>query len=98
MMSIFFQNAGEDEPLISKLLYNHPFHMPGDQILTDSGLILLEDTALNSGSKLIILAFTRRKKQLSTRKIASVRIHTEKVIELIKNRYTILKRIMPHHR
>ena len=60
--------------------------MPGDQILTDSRLILLEDTALNPGSKLIILAFTRRKKQLSTRKIASARIHTEKVIELTKNR------------
>ena len=30
-----------------------------------------------------------------TRKIASVRIHIERVIGLLKNRYTILKGILP---
>ena len=78
------------------------FHMPGDQILADRGFTLQEDFALNSGSELIIPAFTRGKKQLSareiesTRKIASVRIHIERVIGLIKNRYTILKGIIPN--
>ena len=49
----------------------------------------------------MIPAFTRNKPQLSaeevevTRKIASVRIHIERVIGLIKNRYTILKVILP---
>ena len=77
------------------------YHMPGDQILADRGFTLQEDFALNSDSELIIPAFTRGKSQLpakeieSTRKIASVRIHIERVIGLIKNRYTILKGIMP---
>ena len=75
--------------------------MPGDQILADRGFTLEQDFALDSGSELIIPAFTRGKKQLpakeieSTRKIASVRIHIERVIGLIKNRYTILKGILP---
>ena len=77
------------------------YHMLGDQILADRGFTLQEDFALNSGTKLIIPAFTRGKPQLSgreiesTRKIASVKIHIERVIGLIKNRYTILKGIMP---
>ena len=78
------------------------FHMPGDQILADRGFTLQEDFALNSGSEFIIPAFMRGKKQLSareiesTRKIASVGIHIERVIGLIKNRYTILKEITPN--
>lgn len=77
------------------------YHMPGDQILADRGFTLREDFALNSGSELIIPAFTKEKNQLSahkiesTRKIVSVRIHIERVIRLIKNRYTTLKGIMP---
>ena len=78
------------------------FHMPGDQILADRGFTLQEDFALNSGSELIIPAFMRGKEQLSareiesTRKIASVEIHIERVIGLIKNRYTILNGIIPN--
>lgn len=77
------------------------YHHPGDQILADRGFTLKEDFALNSASELLIPAFTKGKKQLSaeeiesTRKIASVRIHIERVIGLIKNRYIILKGIMP---
>lgn len=77
------------------------YHMPGDQILADRGFTLEQDFALDSGSELIIPAFTRGKSQLpakeieSTRKIASVRIHIERVIGLIKNRYTILKGVLP---
>lgn len=77
------------------------YHHPGDQILADRGFTLREDFALNSGSELLIPAFTKGKKQLAaaeietTRKIASVRIHIERVIGLLKNRYTILKGILP---
>ena len=77
------------------------YHCPGDQILADRGFTLSEDFSLNSGSELLIPAFTRGKMQLSakevetTRKIASVRIHIERVIGLLKNRYTILKGILP---
>ena len=72
------------------------YHMPGDQILADGRLTLKDDFAASSSAELLITAFTRGKSQLSakevevTRKIASVRIHIERVIGLLKNRYTIL--------
>ncbi|XP_065654742.1 uncharacterized protein LOC136081359 [Hydra vulgaris] len=77
------------------------YHCPGDQILADRGFTLQDDFAANSSSELLIPAFTRNKLQLSadevetSRKIASVRIHIERVIGLIKNRYTILKGVLP---
>ena len=77
------------------------FHMPGDQILADRGFTLLDEFAAGSSSELLIPAFTKGKKQLSakevevSRKIASVRIHIERVIGLLRNRYTILKGIIP---
>ena len=77
------------------------YHMPGDQIPADRGFTLVEEFAAGSCSELLIPAFTTGKKQLSakevetSRKIASVRIHIERVIGLIRNRYTILKGIMP---
>ena len=77
------------------------YHWPGDQILADWGFTWSENFALNSGTELLIPAFTRVKKQLSTaevertRKIASVHIHIERVIGLLKNCYTILKGILP---
>ncbi|XP_057306784.1 uncharacterized protein LOC130644980 [Hydractinia symbiolongicarpus] len=81
--------------------FSSRYHLPGDQILADRGFTLVDDFAAGSGSELIIPAFTRGKNQLSaqevenTRKITSVRIHIERVIGLLKNRYTILKGIMP---
>ena len=50
---------------------------------------------------MLIPAFTRGKSHLSakevevSRKIASVRIHIERVIGLLKNRYTISQGILP---
>ena len=61
------------------------YHMPGEQILADRGFTLKQDFSLDSGSELIIPAFIIGKKQLpakeieSTRKIAPVRIHIERV-------------------
>ena len=77
------------------------YHWPGDQILADQGFTLSKDFALNSGTELLIPAFTRGKKELSatevegTRKIVSVHLHIERVIGLLKNCYTILKGILP---
>ena len=59
------------------------------------------DTQASSSSELLIPAFTKGKTQLSAKevevshKIASVRIHIERVIGLLRNRYTILKGILP---
>ena len=72
-------------------------HMPGDQILADRGFTLQDDFAAGSSSELLIPAFTRGLSQLSakdvetSRKIASVRIHIERVIGCMRNRYSILK-------
>ena len=56
---------------------------------------------MKCGAQLIIPSFTKGKKQLSaqdveiSRKIASVRIHIERIIGLIKNRYAILQGTLP---
>ena len=77
------------------------YHMPGDQVLADRGFTLVEEFAAGSSSELLIPAFTKGKTQLSARevevthKIASVRIHIERVIGLLRNRYTILKGTLP---
>ena len=72
---------------------------PDDTILADRGFTI-EDVAIHR-AKLEILAFTRGKKQLSQREVemsqqlSRVRIHVERVIGLIKNKYTILKGPLP---
>ena len=73
------------------------FHLPSDQILADRGFTLQEDFATLCSAELLLPSFKKGKKQLSakqvetSRKISSVRIHIERVIGLLKNRYTILK-------
>ena len=73
---------------------------PGDVVLADRGFTMSEDIALR-GAKLIIPAFTRGKTQLSqkdvemSKQLSKVRIHVERVIGLMKNRYTILKGPIP---
>jgi hypothetical protein len=59
------------------------YHQPGDQILADRGLTIVDDFAGYCSAELIIPSFTKGKKQLSakevetSRKISSVRIHIE---------------------
>lgn len=61
-------------------------HYPRDQILADRGFTLVDDFAAKCGVELTIPSFTKGKKQLSakevetTRQIAAIRIHTERVI------------------
>lgn len=76
-------------------------HMPRDQILADRGFKLVDDFAAKCSVELIIPAFTRGHKQLPardverSRTIASVRIHIERVIGLMRNRFTILQGVLP---
>ncbi|KAJ8018293.1 THAP domain-containing protein 2 [Holothuria leucospilota] len=78
-------------------------HDPGDQILADRGFTMQDDFALQCSVELIIPAFTKGKTQLSakeveqSRKMASVRIHVERVIGLLKNRFKILQGTLPVH-
>ena len=73
---------------------------PGDTILADRGFTISEDVQLHGG-KLEIPSFTRGKSQLSqkevefSQKLARVRIYVERVICLLKNKYTILQGILP---
>ena len=72
------------------------YHLPGDQILADRGFRLQDDFAQIS-TELIMPSFTKGHKQLpadsveNSRTMSSVRIHIERVIGLLRNRYTILK-------
>jgi len=74
--------------------------IPGDVVMADRGFRLEEDFALQQ-SQLIVPAFTRGKKQLTaeeverSRSMSNVRIHVERVIGVLKNRYTILQGTLP---
>lgn len=72
----------------------------GDTILADRGF-LIEDVVREKKAHLNMPAFRKNGGQLSpievenTRKIATVRIHVERVIGQIKEKYQILKKNVP---
>ena len=72
----------------------------GDVVLADRGFDITDDLGI-FGVKLEIPSYTRGKKQLSlqdvehSKRISKVRIHVERVIGLLKNKYTILQGILP---
>ncbi|CAN7976387.1 unnamed protein product [Ixodes persulcatus] len=74
--------------------------LPGDSVLADRGFRIADAVGVHC-ARLEIPAFTRGRAQLppavveSTRKLANVRIHVERVIGLVRNKYTILKSTIP---
>ena len=74
--------------------------LPGDVVLADRGFDIAESVGFYC-AEIKIPAFTKGKKQLSgadfesARRIASVWIHVERVIGLVRNKYTILQSILP---
>ena len=76
------------------------FLIPGDQVLADRGFTIQESVGLYC-AEVIVPDFTRGKKQLSgtsverSRRIANVRIHVERVIGMIRQKYTILNGVLP---
>jgi len=74
--------------------------LPGDVVLADRGFDISDSVGLMC-AEVKIPAFTQGRSQLSplevesTRKIASVRIHVERVIGLVRNKYTILQDTLP---
>lgn len=72
----------------------------GDVVLADRGFVI-GDTIGIIGAKLVIPAFTKGKSQLhpfeieATRHIAHVRIHVERVIGVVKNKFRIFKGPLP---
>ena len=79
--------------LLSKL-------MPGDVVLADQGFDIADSVGMRQ-AKLHIPAFTKGKNQLSaleieaTRTIANVRIHVERVIGCVRQKFTILQSTLP---
>eukprot|EP00795_Rhopilema_esculentum_P016128 gene16128-7489_t len=77
------------------------YHLHGDEILADRGFTLKDEFAAVCGAELIIPSFTKGKKQLTpkevetTRQIANVRIHIERVIGLMKNKFSVLQGTLP---
>ncbi|XP_065055322.1 uncharacterized protein LOC135683866 [Rhopilema esculentum] len=73
---------------------------PGDLVLADRGFTIEESVGLYQ-AKLAIPAFTKGKDQLDpvdvekTRGIANVRIHVERVIGLLRQKYTMLQGRLP---
>ena len=74
--------------------------VPGDMVLADRGFNI-SDSVGTYCSTLKIPAFTKGKKQLTsieveqTRQIANVRIHVERVIGNVRQKYSILSSTQP---
>ena len=74
--------------------------LPGDVVLADRGFNV-EDSVAYRGATLNIPAFTKGKPQLppgdveETRKLANVRIHVERVIGSVRQRFQILSATTP---
>jgi len=74
--------------------------LPGDLVLADRGFDIAESVEMCC-AQVNIPSFTKGKAQLSavdvetTRKIAHVRIHVERVIGLVRNKYTMLQDRLP---
>ena len=73
---------------------------PGDVVLADRGFDIHESVGV-MGAEVKIPSFTKGRQQLSavdvesSRSIAHVRIHVERVIGLLRNKYTILQDTIP---
>ena len=74
--------------------------LPGDLVLADRGFTIAESVMFQQ-AQLAIPAFTKGKDQLDPvdvekpRGIANVRIHVERVIGLLRRKYSILSGILP---
>lgn len=72
----------------------------GDVVLADRGFLIAESVGMCHAT-LVAPAFTKGRKQLNsdeverTRDIANVRIHVERVIGMVRGKYTILKGSLP---
>ena len=85
------------------LTENCDFHnnlVPGDIVMADRGFDI-EESVASYCAKVKIPSFTKGKRQLTSldveqsRRIAAVRIHVERVIGNVRNKYSLLQSILP---
>ena len=75
--------------------------LPGDQVLADRGFTIQELIPMRHHAEVKVPPFTKGKKQLSraevdhSRALSRVRIHVERVIGLLRQKYTILESTLP---
>lgn len=87
------KSVTNDSGFLEKLQY-------GDVVLADRGFDIAESVA-QASSEVMIPAFTKGKSQLSavdiekTRTLAHVRVHVDRVIGLVRNKYVILQDTLP---
>ena len=73
---------------------------PGDQVLADRGFTVQDSIGLYC-AEIKVPPFTKGKKQLSrcevdkARQLSRVRIHVERVIGILRQKYTILQSTLP---
>ena len=97
--TISFISKGWGGRVSDKYITEHSGYLnklsPGDMVLADRGFNV-DDSIAITGARLAIPAFTRGRDQLSaaeiesTRKLANVRIHVERVIGALRQRFSIL--------
>ncbi|XP_063752115.1 uncharacterized protein LOC134872657 [Eleginops maclovinus] len=102
--SICFISTGWGGRTSDKFITEHstflPNILPGDVVLADRGF-LVKESVERCQAELKIPAFTRGKTQLdpadieNTRSLASLRIHIERVIGVLRQKYTILQSTVP---
>ena len=74
--------------------------LPGDVVLADRGFNIQEAAGMYC-AEVKLPPFTRGKKQLSkmeidvSHQLSSVRIHVERVISMVRQKYAILRSILP---
>ena len=101
---ISFVSKGWGGRVSDKYLTEHcgllDYLLPGDQILADRGFNVQQSVGIHC-AEIKIPAYTRGKKQLSSveiecaRKLSRVRIHVQRVIGVLKQKYTIFQSILP---
>ena len=80
---------------------SYNYFLPGDQILADRGFTLHDDFAVRTSAELITPAFMKERDQLLAKEVeqsrvkSHIRIHIERVIGILKNRFHILDGPMP---
>ena len=96
---LFYHKLGVDEFLVLSLLKD--LHHHGDHILADRGFNVAGEFASGCGVELIVPNVTRGKKHLTakevetTRQIASIRSHNDRMTGLLKHQYKILQGPLP---
>ena len=87
-------HLAENSGLLEKL-------MPGDVVLADHGFTIQDTVKQLYCAEVKVPAFTKGKKQLSaievesSRRLSRVRIHVERVIGMLRQKYTILESTLP---